>query len=197
MKRTYDFYSLCLIPVFTLLLGFGFSLTGTNFSVIGNEEGHRLTFLLWGALTGNYFYLYTDTLMEKADCQDCMVKSFLFLTLTFFVTARVDIFFGNVTFRSGSDSFSTCAAEEKGTNFQKTVVLFIISLSGIRHSFFYNWDCVQPVRNFCHNRDMPVFAEPAQKYRGIIFQSVHICPCQKMVSCDILTGLEIRTSVRT
>lgn len=87
MKRTYDFYSLCLIPVFTLLLGFGFSLTGTNFSVIGNEEGHRLTFLLWGALTGNYFYLYTDTLMEKADCQDCMVKSFLFLTLTFFVTA--------------------------------------------------------------------------------------------------------------
>lgn len=87
MHKRYAFYSLCLIPLLTLLMSSGFQLTGTNFSVIGNRGGRRLAFLLWGALTGNYFYLYTEKLMELTDCRDWIMEGFLLSSLFFFVTA--------------------------------------------------------------------------------------------------------------
>lgn len=87
MQKRYGFYSLCLIPLLTLLMAAGYSWTGTNFSVIGNRGGRRLAFLLWGACTGNYFYLYTKELMELGDCRDRAVQGFLFGALAFFVTA--------------------------------------------------------------------------------------------------------------
>lgn len=87
MPKKYGFYSLCLIPALTLMLALGFRLTATNFSVIGSSGGRRLVFLVWGALVGNYFYLYTEDLMELTGCRDRMLQSFLFLALVFFVTA--------------------------------------------------------------------------------------------------------------
>lgn len=58
MQKRYAFCSLCLIPFLTLLMASGFSWTGVNFSVIGSRGGRRWAFLVWGALTGNYFYLH-------------------------------------------------------------------------------------------------------------------------------------------
>lgn len=87
MHKRYAFYSLCLIPLLTLLMASGFQLTSTNFSVIGNRGGRRLVFLLWGALTGNYFYLYTEKLMELTNCRDRIMEGFLLSSLLFFVTA--------------------------------------------------------------------------------------------------------------
>lgn len=87
MYKRYGFYSLCLIPLLTFLMASGFQLTSTNFSVIGNRGGRRLAFLLWGALTGNSFYLYTEKLMELTDCRDRMAEGFLFSSLVFFVVA--------------------------------------------------------------------------------------------------------------
>lgn len=87
MPKKYGFYSLCLIPFLTLMLSLGFGLTDTNFSVIGNSGGRRLAFLLWGAVAGNYFYLYTEELLELAGCQDRMLQRFLFVSLIFFITA--------------------------------------------------------------------------------------------------------------
>ena len=87
MYKRYGFYSLCLIPLLTLLMASGYSWTGTNFSVIGNRGGRRMGFLLWGALTGNYFYLYTEELLKLSGCRDRMVQAFLFGALVFFVTA--------------------------------------------------------------------------------------------------------------
>ena len=87
MEKRYGFCSLCLIPLLTLLMAFGDSWTGTNFSVIGNRGGRRMAFLLWGALTGNYFYLYTKELMELSGCRDRMSRGFLFAALVFFITA--------------------------------------------------------------------------------------------------------------
>ena len=83
MHKRYGFYSLCLIPLFTLLMASGFQLTTTNFSVIGNRGGRRLVFLLWGALTGNYIYLYTEKLMELTDCQDRVMEGCIFSSLLF------------------------------------------------------------------------------------------------------------------
>lgn len=77
MRRNYDFYSFFLIPALTFWLLEGFSLTGTNFSVIGNRGGRKLLFLLWGALIGNYFYLYVKDLMELGNCRDKWARFFL------------------------------------------------------------------------------------------------------------------------
>ena len=49
MRKGYDFFSFFVIPALTLLLAAGYELTETNFSVIGNREGRRGLFLLWGA----------------------------------------------------------------------------------------------------------------------------------------------------
>lgn len=87
MHKRYGFYSLFLIPFLTFLMAYGFSWTSTNFSAIGNRGGRRLVFLLWGAFTGNYFYLYTKELMELSNCRDRAVQGFLFGALVFFITA--------------------------------------------------------------------------------------------------------------
>lgn len=87
MQKKYAFCSLCLIPFLTLLMASGGRWTATNFSVIGSKGGRRIMFLLWGALTGNYFYFYTDKLLEITGCHDRMLRGFLFTALIFFVTA--------------------------------------------------------------------------------------------------------------
>ena len=60
MRRQWELIFLGLLLALTFYLASGYSLTTANFSVIGNQGGRRPAFLLWGALTGNYFYLYTD-----------------------------------------------------------------------------------------------------------------------------------------
>lgn len=87
MQKRYAFCSLCLIPFLTLLLASGFSWTGVNFSVIGSRGGRRLAFLVWGALTGNYFYLHTRELMELSGCRNRTLERLLFGALVCFVTA--------------------------------------------------------------------------------------------------------------
>ena len=83
----YTPFFLYLISMLTFLMAYGFPLTDTNFSVIGSRGGRRLLFLLWGALTGNYFYLYTEMLMTQTDCEDRLVRSLLLGALLLFVTA--------------------------------------------------------------------------------------------------------------
>lgn len=90
MQRKYDICALCVIGVLTFLLVFGFSLTETNFSVIGNREGRKALLLAWGALVGNYGYLYMDTLMKRAECTDLWVRTFLLASL-FLLIAGVGI----------------------------------------------------------------------------------------------------------
>lgn len=70
-----------LITAMTLGLTYGFGLTKTNFSVIGNQEERRLLFLLWGALVGNYCYLYMEKLMRQVKCTDWLVRGFLLASL--------------------------------------------------------------------------------------------------------------------
>ena len=87
MQKRYAFCSLCLIPFLTLLMASGFSWTGVNFSVIGSRGGRRWAFLVWGALTGNYFYLHTRELMELSGCRNRTLERLLFGALVCFVTA--------------------------------------------------------------------------------------------------------------
>ena len=70
MGKHYDFCSFFVIPALTFLLAAGNSLTAVNFSVIGNREGQRGIFLLWGAVTGNYFYLYVRDLLKLGRYED-------------------------------------------------------------------------------------------------------------------------------
>ena len=83
----YTPFFLYLISMLTFLMAYGFPLTDTNFSVIGSRGGRRLLFLLWGALTGNYFYLYTEMLLTQTNCEDRLVRSLLLGALLLFVTA--------------------------------------------------------------------------------------------------------------
>lgn len=85
MRRNYDFWSFFVVPALTFLMAAGYGLTETNFSVIGNREGRHGLFLLWGAVTGNYFYLYVRDLMELGKCEDRAVYTCLFLSLVFFL----------------------------------------------------------------------------------------------------------------
>lgn len=85
MRKNYNFYSFFLIPVLTLLLTAGYGLTETNLSVIGNGGGRRGLFLLWGFLSGNYFFLYTEELLEYSGCRDRLALSFLRLSFLCFL----------------------------------------------------------------------------------------------------------------
>ncbi len=85
MRKSYDFFSFFVIPALTLLLAAGHELTETNFSVIGNREGRRGLFLLWGAASGNYFYLYTKELLEFGDCEDGLLEACLSVSFVLFL----------------------------------------------------------------------------------------------------------------
>ena len=87
MRRQWELIFLGLLLALTFYLASGYGLTTANFSVIGNQGGRRPAFLLWGALTGNYFYLYTDALMERAGCRDPAARFFLYGALLLLVTA--------------------------------------------------------------------------------------------------------------
>ena len=85
MRKNYDFWSFFVIPALTFLMTAGYELTATNFSVIGNREGRRGLFLLWGAVTGNYFYLYVKDLTELGGCEDRLVQVCLSLSFVLFL----------------------------------------------------------------------------------------------------------------
>ncbi len=87
MQRRWKFIFLGLLLSLTFFLSAGYGLTTANFSVIGNQGGRRPAFLLWGALTGNYFYLYTEGLMEQAGCRDPVTRFLLYGALLLLVTA--------------------------------------------------------------------------------------------------------------
>ena len=74
-----------MIPALTFLLAAGNSLTAVNFSVIGNREGQRGIFLLWGAVTGNYFYLYVRDLLKLGRYEDRWTELSLFIALALFL----------------------------------------------------------------------------------------------------------------
>lgn len=76
----------CLILVLTICLSFGFGLTETNFSVIGNRQDRKLLFLSWGALVGNFYYLYMEELMQQVECTDKMARTFLLASLFLMMT---------------------------------------------------------------------------------------------------------------
>ena len=85
MGKHYDFCSFFVIPALTFLLAAGNSLTAVNFSVIGNREGQRGLFLLWGAVTGNYFYLYVRDLLKLGRYEDRWTELSLFIALALFL----------------------------------------------------------------------------------------------------------------
>lgn len=85
MRRSYDFFSFFIIPALTFLLSAGYELSEISFSVIGNSEGRRWLFLLWGTVTGNYVYLYTKELTEFGECGDRLIKICLSLSFIFFL----------------------------------------------------------------------------------------------------------------
>ena len=83
-KRYLGFF--CLILILTVCLSFDSGLTETNFSVIGNRQERKLLFLTWGALVGNFYYLYMEDLMRQVECTDRMVRTFLLASLFFLMT---------------------------------------------------------------------------------------------------------------
>lgn len=81
MQKKYAFVFSCLILVLTMLLVWDSGLTETNFSVIGNRQGQKVLFLTWGALAGNYYYMYMEALMRQAECEDRLLRLFLVASL--------------------------------------------------------------------------------------------------------------------
>lgn len=81
MKRKYAFFSLLLIPAYTVLLSVGFGLTDTNLSVIANSHGRKAAFLIWGLLVGNYCFLYVQELFELEQYRDWFSSFALFLSM--------------------------------------------------------------------------------------------------------------------
>lgn len=51
-----DFFTFIVIPGYTLLFVRNFNLFTLNFSVIGNLLGRKRAFVVWGIMTGLYFY---------------------------------------------------------------------------------------------------------------------------------------------
>lgn len=87
MRRGFPRLVFGAILVLTFFLASGSGMTAANFSVVGNQGVRRMIFLIWGALVGNYFFLYTDELMEEADCRDLVIRIFLWAALLLFMTA--------------------------------------------------------------------------------------------------------------
>lgn len=57
-KGRYDLFTVYLIPGTTVFLASLDSWTDTNLSVLGNTEGNKLLFFIWGFTTGIYYCVY-------------------------------------------------------------------------------------------------------------------------------------------
>lgn len=58
------------LPIWSILLALSMPLTHFNLSYIGNSLHKRVGFLIWGALSGGYFYIAARYLMNRLSILD-------------------------------------------------------------------------------------------------------------------------------
>lgn len=89
--------SLLLIPIYTLIFGTKENPWENTLSGIGNAYDHRLSFILWGIITGMAILYYSFYIFEKMDFMNkkarrYMVASQVFLLLTVLTPALKSVF---------------------------------------------------------------------------------------------------------
>lgn len=96
-QALFAFFSIALVPVYTLIFGtkedpFLYTLSG-----IGNAFDHKLSFIFWGSITGLALVFYTLYVFAKIDYRDKRSRRFLYgshlcLILTVLTPALKDVF---------------------------------------------------------------------------------------------------------
>lgn len=96
-KSLFAILSLLLIPVYTLIFGTKENPWENTLSGIGNSFDHRLSFIIWGIITGMAILYLSLYIFEKMDFRDKRAKRYLifsqsFLVLTVFTPGLKSIF---------------------------------------------------------------------------------------------------------
>lgn len=96
-QALFAFFSIALVPIYTLIFGtkedpFLYTLSG-----IGNAFDHKLSFIFWGSITGLALVFYTLYVFAKIDYRDKRSRRFLYgshicLILTVVTPALKDVF---------------------------------------------------------------------------------------------------------
>ena len=96
-QSVFALLSLLMIPVYTLIFGTKENPWENTLSGIGNGFDHKLSFIIWGIVTGMAILYYTLYIFEKMDFTDkrarrYMISSQVFLLLTVLTPALKSVF---------------------------------------------------------------------------------------------------------
>lgn len=96
-QALFAFFSIALVPVYTLIFGTKEDPFLHTLSGIGNAFDHKLSFIFWGSITGLALVFYTLYVFAKIDYRDKRSRRFLYgshicLILTVVTPALKDVF---------------------------------------------------------------------------------------------------------
>lgn len=96
-QAIFAFFSIALVPTYTLIFGTKEDPFINTLSCIGNTFDHRLSFILWGSITGLALVYYTLHIFSKIDYRDkrsiwFLYTSYLCLIVTVLTPALKGIF---------------------------------------------------------------------------------------------------------
>lgn len=97
VQAVFAFLSLLLIPMYTLSFGMMENPWENTLSGIGNKFDHRLSFIVWGIITGmailyQFFYIYEKMDFSDKRARRYMIASQVFLVMTVFTPALKSVF---------------------------------------------------------------------------------------------------------
>lgn len=96
-QALFAFFSIALVPIYTLIFGTKEDPFLHTLSGIGNAFDHKLSFIFWGSITGLALVFYTLYVFAKIDYRDKRSRRFLYgshicLILTVVTPALKDVF---------------------------------------------------------------------------------------------------------
>lgn len=96
-QAMFAFFSIALVPIYTLIFGTKEDPFLHTLSGIGNAFDHKLSFIFWGSITGLALVFYTLHVFAKIDYRDKRSRRFLYgshicLILTVVTPALKDVF---------------------------------------------------------------------------------------------------------
>ncbi len=131
-------FAIIMIPLSTYLLGTKESPFYYSLSMIGNESGHRMEFILWGIMTGLFLTFFIERLyalksFDNPRARSLLISSLIFLVLTVLIPYMQDLKILSKIHNITAAAFGICLTA--------SLYLFIKYLSERDHKL-YHWSMI-------------------------------------------------------
>ena len=89
IKKNFIKFAMILVPIYTISLALNASIFEYNLSIVGNYFNMRISFILWGAITGLFLMIFINDLFKKTNFTDKKAIVLLYSACILFISATL------------------------------------------------------------------------------------------------------------